>query len=126
MTDSLSTPSIAARQQTVEREVQGVPLMQRDMDEAVLKAEIAFKKAEAKALLGVPATVDGRRMTVSEREARVFEKCVPQWEAWQSARIEADYARAVGKALFAELSSLQSRLRVAFESDRAHGRYGQG
>lgn len=126
MTDSLSVPVIASRQQEVEQQVQGIPQMQQQMDEQALKAEIDFKRAEAKALLKVPGTVDGRRMTVSERDSRVFEECEREWEAWQSARIQADYARAVGKALFSELSSLQSRLRVAFESDKAHGRYGQG
>lgn len=123
--DPLSVAAIGVRQQQVEQEVQGVPQMQKELDEAVLQAELTYKRAEAKALSRLPAT-EGRRLTVGERDAVVFEKCAREWEVWQMAKIQADYARSVGKALFAELSSLQSRLRVAFESDRAHGRFGAG
>lgn len=125
-TDPLSVPVIGARQQTVEGEVQGVPTLQQEMDEAALEAELEFKRAEAKALAKIPATVDGRRLTVAERDARVFEQVEVEWHKWQSAKIQADYAKNVGKALFAELSSLQSRLRVAHASGKAHGMFGAG
>jgi len=124
--DPLSVPAIATRQQQVEGEVQGVPELQKSMDEAALEAEMAYRKAEAKALLGMPATVDGRKLTVAEREARVFSETEGVWELWQSAKIQAEYAKGVGRAALAELSSLQSRLRVAHESDKAHGRLGAG
>ena len=128
MSDPLSIPAIGARQQQVEQEIQGIPDLQSEADHGVLKAELAYIKAQAKASAEVQAEAaeSGRKPLAAERDLAIFEKTEDEWYAKRNAEIQADYSRSLAKSRYAELSSLQSRLRAAVESDKAHVRVGQG
>lgn len=128
VSDPLSIAAIGLRQQQVEQEIQGVPQAQKDMDSAVIDAERKYIKAQAKANAEWQTEVaaSGRKPLAAERDLFIFEKTEDEWYRKRDAEVQADYVRALAKALYAESISLQSRMKGALEADRTHVRVGQG
>lgn len=123
MSDPLSVPQIAARQVELEKILQTVPLMQKQMDEAEVAAELALIKARAKAY--VPQSAGGVKLLASERQDLLVLEVEAEWQAFEDAKIQAEYVRSLAKQTNAELISLQSRLKVAQQAGRAHQLVGE-
>lgn len=122
MSDGLSVAAIGQRQQQLEAEIQNLPQSQRDADRAVVEAELEWKRAEAKAL----HSLAGTKITVAEREAQVFTRCETEWKTYHLNKTAAEYHKNRAKAVYAELTSLASRMKAAMEAGRAHQMWGQG
>lgn len=122
MGDALSVAQIAARQREVERELQSVPRQLKEASESLVNLQRDLNKAKAAALLGL----EGQKMTVAERDARVFTATEDEWLAFSLAEVAHEFLRDSFKALDRELMSLSSRLKAAMASDQAHSRLGEG
>lgn len=126
MSNELSIPQIAHRQQQIERELQSIPAAQQDMDLAALVAERDFIRAKAQAMLNVPHSVNGVKLLASERELRLSQAVEDEWFKFEQAKIASNYLRDTGKALNSELISLSSRMKAAMQAGGAHSRFGEG
>lgn len=124
MSDGLSVAAIGMRQQELEKQIQGLPMAQKNADEAVVNAELVLKRAEAAALHEL--ATGGRKMTVAERDAEVFTRCEKQWQDYHLKKTQSEYQKNRSKAVYAELTSLASRMKAGLESNRAHQMWGQG
>jgi len=120
----LSVAAIGMRQEELEKQIQGLPLAQKEADTAVVNAELVLKRAEAAHLHKL--NVQNRKLTVAEREASVFDACEKEWQDYHLKKTQAEYQKNRSKAVYAELTSLASRMKAGMESNRAHQMWGQG
>lgn len=124
MNDPLSVPQITHRQMELEAILQEIPRMQKEMDEAEVRAELALIRARALAF--VPVSSGGVKLLASERADLLVLEVEQEWQVFEDAKIQAEYVRSLAKQSNAELISLQSRLKAAQQSGRAHQLVGEG
>lgn len=128
--DPLSVPDIAWQQQEAERVIQGLSAVQYWAESCRDDAEVTYRTLlnEAYEDGRVPVREAGKALTADQRLNRALN--IPEVLAAQNALNEASRrAKSVEtmiKAMFARLSSLQSRLRAAVSQGEAHQRYGDG